>query len=152
MPSSILDSASLKIHPTGRVLSTSARTQLLPVTSVVERAAPLRRVAVRVAAVVRARAADAGGSVAQRCALGAHVLERCVDALLGTLLPPRMPVVLMTDDVFLGLGHDPRTYDCVVIKTPHAQPEMFDDWAYTNIGVDCPGATTADVSALGHTM
>jgi microcystin degradation protein MlrC len=69
-----------------------------------------------------------------------------------TVLVISNPVVLMTDDVFLGLGHDPRTYDCVVIKTPHAQPEMFDDWAYTNIGVDCPGATTADVSALGHTM
>ena len=62
------------------------------------------------------------------------------------------PVVLMTDDVFLGLGHDPRNYDVVVIKTPHAQPEMFDDWAYTNIGVDAPGATTADVAALGHTI
>ena len=54
--------------------------------------------------------------------------------------------------VFLDLGHDPRNYDAVVIKTPHAQPEMFDDWAYTNIGVDAPGATTADVSALGHTI
>ena len=58
----------------------------------------------------------------------------------------------MTDDVFLGLGHDPRNYDAVVIKTPHAQPEMFDVWAYTNIGCDAPGATTADVSALGHTI
>ena len=34
----------------------------------------------------------------------------------------------------------------------HAQPEMFDDWAYMNLGVDAPGATTADVSALGHTI
>ena len=58
----------------------------------------------------------------------------------------------MTDDVYLGLGHDPKHYDAVVIKTPHAQPEMFDDWAFTNLGVDAPGATTADVSALGHTI
>ena len=28
----------------------------------------------------------------------------------------------------------------VVIKTPHAQPEMFDDWCLTNYNVDAEGA------------
>lgn len=27
---------------------------------------------------------------------------------------------------------------------------MFDQWSYKNIGVDAPGATSADVAALGH--
>ena len=41
------------------------------------------------------------------------------------------------------MGHNPRDYDAIVIKTPHAQPEMFDDWSYQNIGVDCPGAPSS---------
>jgi microcystin degradation protein MlrC len=63
-----------------------------------------------------------------------------------------LPKVLMTDDVFLGLGQNPRDFDAVVIKTPHAEPEMFDDWAIANFGCDAPGATSADVSSLGHTI
>ena len=62
------------------------------------------------------------------------------------------PLVLMTDDVFLGLGQNPRDFDAVIIKTPHAQPEMFDDWAIANFGCNAPGATSADVSSLGHTI
>jgi microcystin degradation protein MlrC len=94
-----------------------------------------------------------GESIRQRWTWGSP--GRCCTLQIGgniTVAVISNPVVLMTDDVFLGLGHDPRNYDAVVIKTPHAQPEMFDDWAYTNIGVDAPGATTADVSALGHTI
>jgi microcystin degradation protein MlrC len=93
-----------------------------------------------------------GESIRQRWTWGSP--GRCCTLQIGniTVVVISNPVVLMTDDVFLGLGHDPRNFDAVVIKTPHAQPEMFDIWAYTNIGVDAPGATTADVSALGHTI
>lgn len=108
-------------------------------------------------------ATPTGGAVVMALSDGESIRERwswgspgrCCTLRVGvgiTVCCVSHPVVLMTDDVFLGLGHDPRNFDAVAIKTPHAQPEMFDDWAYANLGVDAPGATTADVSALGHTI
>jgi hypothetical protein len=35
-----------------------------------------------------------------------------------------------------------------VIKTPHAQPWMFDDWCLVNLNVDAQGSTTANVRHL----
>ena len=49
-------------------------------------------------------------------------------------------------------GLVPEDYDCVVIKTPHAQPEMYDDWCLRNFNCDCEGATSANVRTLGHTI
>lgn len=36
----------------------------------------------------------------------------------------------------------------VIIKTPHAQPEMFDEWCLVNLNVDAEGSTTANVRKL----
>ena len=93
-----------------------------------------------------------GESIRQRWSWGSPGRSCTLQIGSVTVVIISNPVVLMTDDIFLGLGHDPKNYDAVVIKTPHAQPEMFDTWAFTNLGVDAPGATTADVSALGHTI
>ena len=45
-------------------------------------------------------------------------------------------------------GFAPEDFDCVVIKTPHAQPEFFDDWCLVNYNVDAEGSTTANVRKL----
>jgi len=39
----------------------------------------------------------------------------------------------------------------VVVKSPHCQRHMFADWCARLINVDAPGATSANVRALGHT-
>ena len=33
-----------------------------------------------------------------------------------------------------------------------AQPEMYDAWCALNLSVDAPGATSADVASLGHSV
>ena len=53
---------------------------------------------------------------------------------------------------FDGHGYLPEEHDLVVIKTPHAQPEMYDDWCLVNLNTDSPGATSANVRTLGHTI
>ena len=45
-------------------------------------------------------------------------------------------------------GLTPEHYDVVVIKTPHAQPSMFDEWCFRNLNVDAQGSTTANVRKL----
>eukprot|EP00747_Dinoflagellata_sp_TGD_P032392 gnl/TRDRNA2_/TRDRNA2_135952_c1_seq1.p1 gnl/TRDRNA2_/TRDRNA2_135952_c1~~gnl/TRDRNA2_/TRDRNA2_135952_c1_seq1.p1 ORF type:complete len:340 (-),score=43.68 gnl/TRDRNA2_/TRDRNA2_135952_c1_seq1:1-1020(-) len=55
-----------------------------------------------------------------------------------------------TREAYEGHGHMPEAYDCVVIKTPHAQPEMFDEWCLRNFNTDCLGETSANVRTLGH--
>ena len=45
-------------------------------------------------------------------------------------------------------GLIPEEFDLVVIKTPHAQPEMFDEWCLVNLNVDAEGSTTANVRKL----
>ena len=62
--------------------------------------------------------------------------------------PPSFHVRVCYD----GLGLLPEQYDLVVIKTPHAQPEMYDNWCLVNFNTDCPGATSANVRTLGHTI
>ena len=93
-----------------------------------------------------------GEGIARRWTWGSP--GRCATLRIGqsVVCCIERPVVLMTDDIFLGLGHNPRDFDAVVIKTPHAEPEMFDDWSIANFGCDAPGATSADVSSLGHVV
>ena len=45
-------------------------------------------------------------------------------------------------------GLVPEEFDVVIIKTPHAQPEMFDEWCLVNLNVDAEGSTTANVRKL----
>jgi microcystin degradation protein MlrC len=67
-----------------------------------------------------------------------------------TLVVTSRPVHLYDRSLFLALGQDPRTFDLVVVKSPHCQPHMFADWCARLINVDAPGATSANVRALGH--
>lgn len=60
------------------------------------------------------------------------------------------PVSLFDRSWFLANGQDPRRFNLVVVKSPHCEPHMYADWCALKIDVDAPGATSANVKALGH--
>lgn len=67
-----------------------------------------------------------------------------------TLVATSRPVLLFDRSLFLAHGCDPRRFDAVVVKSPHCQPQFFDDWASANLNVDAAGATSANLPRLGH--
>ena len=68
-----------------------------------------------------------------------------------TLVVTSRPVSLYDRSLYLAHGQDPKHFDLVQVKTPHAQPHMFDDWCARRLVVDTPGATSANLHRLGHT-
>ncbi len=67
-----------------------------------------------------------------------------------TLVLTTRPVALFDRSLFLAHGQDPRSFDAIVVKSPHCQPRFFDAWAACNINVDAPGSTSANLLSLGH--
>jgi microcystin degradation protein MlrC len=68
-------------------------------------------------------------------------------------------VVVMTRSVSLfdramyyANGLDPVDFDLVVVKSPHTEYHMYDQWVEKNFNIDVPGATSADIPQLGHTI
>jgi microcystin degradation protein MlrC len=53
---------------------------------------------------------------------------------------------------FYANGLDPRDFDLIVVKSPHCEYHMFDEWVDKNFNVDVPGATSANLRSLGHTI
>ena len=43
-------------------------------------------------------------------------------------------------------------FDLVVVKSPHTEFHMYDQWVTKNFNVDAPGSTSANVASLGHTL
>ncbi len=68
-----------------------------------------------------------------------------------TLVATSQPVSLFDRSLFLAHGRDPRRFDAIVVKSPHCQPQFFDDYASRNFNVDVPGSTSANLPTLGHT-
>jgi microcystin degradation protein MlrC len=62
------------------------------------------------------------------------------------------PVSLFDRALFHAHGLDPRRFDAVVVKSPHCEPHMFADWCGLLLNVDAPGATSANLLSLGHTL
>ena len=52
--------------------------------------------------------------------------------------------------LFLAHGQDPRSFDLVVVKSPHCEPHMYQQWCSLLVNVDAPGATSANLQSLGH--
>jgi microcystin degradation protein MlrC len=69
-----------------------------------------------------------------------------------TIVAISRPANLFDRSVFFSAGRDPRRYDLVVVKSPHCEPHMFVEWAGRNFGIDAPGATSAKLQSLGHTV
>jgi len=67
-----------------------------------------------------------------------------------TLVVGTRPVSLFDRSWFYANGQDPKQFNLVVVKTPHAEHHMFADWCAKLINVDAPGSTSANVRALGH--
>jgi microcystin degradation protein MlrC len=61
-------------------------------------------------------------------------------------------VGLIDRALFYANGLDPRQFDLIVVKCPHTEYQMFDAWVEKNFNVDAPGATSADLKSLGHTI
>lgn len=69
-----------------------------------------------------------------------------------TIVVISRPVSLADRSLFLTHGRDPQLYDLIVVKSPHCEPHMFDDWSERNFNVDAPGSTSANLKTLGHTV
>ena len=72
----------------------------------------------------------------------------------GNLTVVAMTKSLMMVDrtVFFDNGCDPKNYHSTIIKTPHAEPEFFDNWVEAKFNVDAIGSTSANLPTLGHTI
>jgi microcystin degradation protein MlrC len=72
---------------------------------------------------------------------------------------PDMTVVVMSRSVslfdramYFSNGLNPRDFDLIVVKSPHCEHHMFEEWAEKNFNIDAPGATSANLPYLGHTI
>ena len=65
-----------------------------------------------------------------------------------TLIAISRPVHLFDRSLFHAHGQDPRQFDAVVVKSPHCQSHMFEDWCARQ--VDAPGATSANLRSLPY--
>ena len=54
--------------------------------------------------------------------------------------------------MYYASGLDPRDFDLVVVKSPHTEYHMYDAWVEKNFNIDVPGATSANLPTLGHTI
>jgi microcystin degradation protein MlrC len=61
-------------------------------------------------------------------------------------------VSLFDRAMYYANGLDPRDFDLIVVKSPHTERHMYDDWVEVNFNIDAPGATSADLRSLGHTI
>jgi microcystin degradation protein MlrC len=59
-------------------------------------------------------------------------------------------VSLFDRAMYYANGLDPEDFDLVVVKSPHTEFHMYDQWCARNFNVDAPGATSANLKSLGH--
>jgi len=69
-----------------------------------------------------------------------------------TIILMSKPVSLHNRSLLYAHGQDPKKFDLVIVKSPHCQDHMYLTWATTYINVDAPGATSANLRSLGHTI
>jgi len=61
-------------------------------------------------------------------------------------------VSLFDRAMYYANGIDPTDFDLIVVKSPHTEFHMFDQWCARNFNIDAPGATSANLRSLGHTI
>ncbi len=54
--------------------------------------------------------------------------------------------------MYYANGLDPVDFNLIVVKSPHTEHHMYDLWVEKNFNVDAPGATSANLRSLGHTI
>lgn len=61
-------------------------------------------------------------------------------------------VMLFDRAMYYSNGLDPQDFDLIVVKSPHTEFHMYDQWVEKNFNVDAPGATSANVASLDHKL
>ena len=69
-----------------------------------------------------------------------------------TIVCTSKPISLFDRSIFFGNGINPKRFDLIIVKSPHCRPEFFDEWSTINFNIDAPGATSANLHSLGHTI
>lgn len=69
-----------------------------------------------------------------------------------TIVAMSRTVSLFDRAMYYANGLDPKDFDLVVVKSPHTEYQMYDAWVEKNFNIDAPGATSADLRSLGHTI
>lgn len=69
-----------------------------------------------------------------------------------TLVVTSRAVSLYDRSLFFAHGQNPHDFSLIVSKSPHCQPQFYDEWAAHNLNVDAPGSTSANLKSLGHTV
>lgn len=59
-------------------------------------------------------------------------------------------VSLFDRAMYYANGLDPQKFDLTVVKSPHTEFHMYDQWVEKNFNLDIPGATSANLPTLGH--
>jgi microcystin degradation protein MlrC len=54
--------------------------------------------------------------------------------------------------MYFANGLNPQDFDLTVVKSPHTEHHMYDAWVDANFNIDVPGATSANLPTLGHTI
>jgi len=74
-----------------------------------------------------------------------------IEAGAITLVVTSRAVSLYDRALFHAHGQNPRTFDLVVVKSPHCERAMYAEWCARLVNVDAPGSTSANLHSLGHT-
>ncbi|MGA1199966.1 MAG: MlrC C-terminal domain-containing protein, partial [Candidatus Latescibacterota bacterium] len=69
-----------------------------------------------------------------------------------TLVVHSRSISIVDRSIFFAHGQNPKHFDIIVVKSPHCQYHFFDEWAEENFNIDVPGATSANLKTLGHTI
>ena len=69
-----------------------------------------------------------------------------------TVLVFSLTLSLFDRAMYYANGLDPQDFDLIVVKSPHTEHHMYDAWVDNNFNVDVPGATSANLKSLGHTI
>ena len=52
--------------------------------------------------------------------------------------------------MYFANGLNPMDFDLIVVKSPHTEYHMYEQWADKNFNVDVAGSTSANLRSLGH--
>ncbi len=67
-----------------------------------------------------------------------------------TVVVTSNPVMQVDRAIYLENDLNPKDFHSVIVKSPHCEPEFYDNWVKENFNVDSPGSTSANLPSLGH--
>lgn len=69
-----------------------------------------------------------------------------------TIVAMTESTMMVDRTIFYANGQDPKNFHSTIVKSPHCEPEFYDDWVEKNFNVDAIGSTSANLKSLGHTI